>query len=116
MTATLTGLSEDARDLLAVLADAQTHTQRNIAFALYGPFGWHTGIRKVQAATQELRLAGWPVVSDGEGMALATDPAAVRLCADALGKRLATQYRTVRALRRTASEMGQPLRLWEQAG
>lgn len=111
---TLAGLSEDAQDLLAVLACGDTRTQRLMAYSLWGT--GRGGVRRVQAATQELRLAGWPVVTDGEGVRLATDPAEVRECAEALRRRAVTQWKTARALRATAEHMAAPMTLWPERG
>ena len=110
MSPTLAGLSEDAQDLIAVLSTGDTVTQRDLAYRLWPLPG---GIRRVQAATQELRLAGWPVVSDGDGMRLTDSPAEVRACVAALRRRRATQALTIRALRVTAAQMEQPRTLWE---
>lgn len=109
---TLAGLSEDARDLLAALSDGRTRTQRDLAYALFGTRG---GIRRVQSATQELRLAGWPIVSDGDGQRMENDPAVVRECAADLRRRAITILLTSRALRRTAEQMAEPLKLWTGA-
>jgi hypothetical protein len=61
--------------------------------------------RAVEQAVQALRLQGEPLVSDGDGIRYSTDPAEVKACAEALRRRLATQYLTSRALRRTARRM-----------
>lgn len=107
----LAGLSEDAQDLLAVLACGDTRTQRDLAYALWSTS--HGAIRRVQAATQELRLARWPVVSDGDGIRLSDDVAEVRACALALRRRAITQLVTARALREAADAMALPRTLWE---
>jgi methylthioribose-1-phosphate isomerase len=62
-------------------------------------------IRKVQEAIQELRLAGHPIVTSGNGVRLAPWAIDVEMCADALRRRLAHQYLTLRAMRATARRM-----------
>jgi predicted transcriptional regulator len=64
--------------------------------------------RDVELAVQALRLAGEPIVSDGNGLRYSTDPAEVRECAQRLRSRLATQAVTTRAMLRTARRMEQP--------
>ena len=61
--------------------------------------------RDVELAMQQARLDGLPVISDSDGYRLSDDPAEVRACADALARRLVSQYRTVRALRETARRL-----------
>lgn len=61
--------------------------------------------RDVEQAVQELRLAGEPLVSDSEGIRYTTDPKEVAACAEALRRRLVSQYLTSRALRRTARRL-----------
>lgn len=115
---TLTGLSEDAKDVLTRLSTGDTVTQRDLAYGLWGGqsiFG-SSAIRRVQAATQELRLARWPIVSDGDGMRLSDDPAEVRACAESLRQRAITQWRTSRALRAAGEAMAMPATLWEGVG
>jgi fermentation-respiration switch protein FrsA (DUF1100 family) len=109
----LAGLSEDAQDLLAVLACGDTRTQRDIAYGLWGP--GRDGTRRVQAATQELRLARWPVVTDDAGTHFGTDAAEVAACALALRRRAMRQMVTARALREAAQFMVEPRTLWEVA-
>jgi hypothetical protein len=108
---TLAGLSGDARALLSTLAAGDTWTQRDVALAALGLAP--QAVRRVQAAIQEARLAGWPIVSDGDGVRLETDPAAVLACAAALRRRAVTQWLTARALRRTGERMRAPATLWE---
>ena len=104
-------MTDDARALVDALAfTGHTMRQRDLAYALWGLDG---SIRRVQAACQEARLAGWPIVSDGDGVRLETDPAAVAACALALRRRAITQCVTARALRRTAARMREPMTLWE---
>ena len=110
-------VSPTARIVLGVLDDrvrfgAGAITIRDLAAAL-GPAVTR---RDVEEALGELALAGHPVVTatsgDNVGVRLSDDPAEVRACARAYGRRIATQYRRVRALRRTASAMEQPGTLW----
>lgn len=74
-------------------------TKREIA-ALSG-----IAVRDVEQLIQQARLEGAAVISDGDGYRISTDPAEVAACADALRRRLATQYLTTRALKRTARRM-----------
>ena len=110
---TLAGLSDDARDLLSTLADGRSQTQHDLGYGLWGP-PIRASVRRVQAAEQELRLAGWPLVSDADGVRLADDPAEVLACADALRRRALTQLLTARALRATAGQMAEPMTLWKE--
>ena len=73
--------------------------QADMAFAL------GLSIRAVQSALQQLRLEGKPIYSEASGMRLAQTADEARACADALRRRLVSQYRTVRALRATARRM-----------
>ena len=105
-------MTPDARALVDALAfTGHTMRQRDLAYALWGLDG---SIRRVQSACQEARLAGWPIVSDGDGMRLDDDPAAVAMCALALRRRAITQLLTSRALRRTGARMREPMTLWER--
>lgn len=76
------------------------------------------GRRDVEAAVQELRLAGEPVITGSFGVRLSDDPAEVAAAAEGLRRRLVTQYLGVRALRQTAKAMHmaadaeQDLTLW----
>jgi hypothetical protein len=92
----------DSDRVLRLLANASA-TQEDIAKACHLP------VRSVQAAIQELRLAGQPIITDPEGswrgMRLARDADEAMACAVALRRRLATQYLTYRALRGTARRM-----------
>ena len=104
-------MTPGGRALVDALAfTGHTMRQRDLAYALWGLDG---SIRRVQAACQEARLAGWPIVSDGDGMRLEDDPAAVAMCALALRRRALTQCVTARARRRTAARMREPMMLWE---
>lgn len=107
----LSSLSGDACALLSTLAVGETWTQRDLALAALGLAP--QALRRVQAAIQEARLAGWPIVSDGEGVRLSFDPGEVAACAVALRRRAVTQWLTARALRRTAERMRAPATLWE---
>ena len=62
-------------------------------------------IREVQAILRELRIAGHPILSDGDGIRLAQTADEARACAEALRRRLVSQYLTYRALRSTARRM-----------
>lgn len=72
------------------------------------------GRRDVEAAVQEIRLAGEPIVTGSFGVRLSDDPAEVAAAAEGLRRRLVTQYLGVRALRRTARTMqsADDLTLW----
>ena len=105
-------MSDDSRALVDALAfTGHTMLQRDLAYALWGLDGT---VRRVQLACVEARLAGWPIVSDGDGMRLDDDPAAVAMCALALRRRAITQLLTARALRHTAARMREPMTLWER--
>jgi hypothetical protein len=96
-------MSGDARTLVDALAYlGHPVKQDDLAYSLWGSEG---SVRRVQAACQEARLAGWPIVSSGTGVRLETIPAAVAACADALRARALTQFVTARALRYTARRM-----------
>lgn len=62
-------------------------------------------VREVETLIQMARIDGVPIVSDSDGYRLATSPEELRECADALARRLVSQYRTVRALRKTARRL-----------
>jgi biotin operon repressor len=89
---------DDAERVLRLLTSANT-TQPDMAFVL------GMSIRAIQASIVELRLAGHPVITSGDGVRLAQTADEARACADALRRRLVSQYRTVRALRATARRM-----------
>ena len=89
---------DDAERVLRLLNNASV-PQADLAFVL----GLST--RKVQSALQSLRLEGKPILSDGDGIRLAQTADEARACADALRRRLVTQYRTLRAMRATARAM-----------
>jgi len=74
----------------------------------------HLPRRAVEEAVQALRLAGEPIVSDGNGIRYSTDAAEVAACAKALRRRYISQAITARALRRTARrlESAGELTLW----
>ena len=88
----------DADRVLRMLHNA-TVVQADMAFALGIP------IRKVQEAIQELRLAGHPIISDGDGIRLARNAEEAAACAASLRRRAIHQFLTARALRRTARRM-----------
>jgi biotin operon repressor len=89
---------DDAARILRLLNNASV-PQADLAFVL------GLSIRQVQSALQSLRLEGKPVLSDGDGIRLAQTADEARACADALRRRLRSQYRTYRALRNTARAM-----------
>ncbi len=112
-------LSPTARVVLEVLADRRAHgighiTIRDLAAAL----GTDVVRRDIEEAIGELRDAGEPVVTSthgqDRGVWLSTDPAEVRACARALGRRIASQYLRVRALRKTAEVLEQPMVLFPE--
>lgn len=102
----------DTEAVLAILG-ADGMFQPDIAYALALP------IRTVQAALQELRLAGHPIISDAGGVRLAQTAEEARTCADSLRRRAIHQLLTSRAVRRTARRMREAedaavrLTLWE---
>jgi hypothetical protein len=98
-------MTPEAREVLSTLrASGLTWKQEPLASTL------DLDVRTVQRALQELRLGGSPIVSDGDGVRLATDPAEVRACAKALQRRAVHQMLTARAMRHTAVRMA-PLTL-----
>lgn len=111
----MTALSPDARK---VLADLVADSSMRIGPSTLDELARLASLprRAVEAAVNELALAGYPVVTatsgDDRGVRLTDDPAEVRACADALGRRVSHQYRRVRALRRTAAALSQPKTLW----
>jgi biotin operon repressor len=88
----------DSERVLRLLTNASVK-QADLAFVL------GLSIRQVQSALQQLRLEGKPIYSDEDGMRLAQTADEACACADALRRRLVSQYRTVRALRATARRM-----------
>ena len=88
----------DAERVLSLLGNASV-TQSDMAFVL------GLTIRQVQSACEELRRAGHPIISDRNGVRLAASAEEAQRCADALRRRLVSQYLTMRALRRTARRM-----------
>ena len=89
---------DDAERVLRLLSFASV-TQADMAFVL------GLSIRAVQAACEELRRTGYPVLSSGDGVKLAQTSEEALLCATALRKRAITQLVTSRALRVTARRM-----------
>lgn len=65
----------------------------------------HVPRRTIEAAIQDARLAGVPIVSDSNGVHLAADATEAATCADALRRRAISQLLTARALRQTARRM-----------
>jgi biotin operon repressor len=88
----------DAERVLRLLTNASV-TQANMAFVL------DLSIRAVQAACEELRRTGYPVLSSGDGVRLAQRSEEALSCAAALRSRAIHQFLTARALRRTATRM-----------
>ena len=88
----------DAERVLRLLTNASVK-QADIAFVL------DISIRAVQKAIRQLRLEGVPVFSDEDGIRLAQTADEADACANALGRRMRSQYRTYRALRNTARAM-----------
>jgi biotin operon repressor len=66
--------------------------------------------REVEAAIQEARLDGAPILSSADGYWLSQDPAEIRACASRLRDRAITQLRTASALGKAADEL--PMVLW----
>jgi thiamine pyrophosphate-dependent acetolactate synthase large subunit-like protein len=91
-------MTSDADRVLRLLRNAAA-TQTDIARAC------DMDLRAVQAACEELRRAGHPVISSGAGMRLAQTSAEALSCAAALRRRAVTQLLTSRALRRTGQRM-----------
>lgn len=75
-----------------------------------------TSRRIVERAIEQSRLEGFPVISDGDGVYLAQTSEEVRACADRLNRRLISQYRTVRSMRRTAARMKAPVVVQQDLG
>ena len=65
----------------------------------------HVPRREAERFVQEARLAGVPLVSDGDGVRLARDATEAAQCAARLRRRAITQLLTARALRRAAQRM-----------
>jgi hypothetical protein len=108
-------VTPDAHVVLAVLQGRQRHGEPPIPIRdLAADCAMQR--RECEQALTELALAGHPIVSStasrGGGVSLTSDPAVVRACARAYGRRMAHQYLRVRALRRTAARMEQPRTLW----
>jgi thiamine pyrophosphate-dependent acetolactate synthase large subunit-like protein len=107
-------MSGDAEQVLSMLAHASI-TQPDMVFVL------GLTIRQVQAACEELRRAGQPVLSSGDGIKLAQTAEEALACAAALRRRAITQFLTARALRRTGLRMAdqeataQRMTLWGAA-
>ena len=90
-------------------SEVQTRVLRRIQGA------WPHAIRKTdcapisprtfEAAVRELRLAGQPIASDGDGYSWATTPGELEATADALLRRMSHVAMTMDALRETAAAM-----------
>lgn len=74
----------------------------------------HASRRDIEAAIETLRLEGQPIVADGKGLRLTQDPAELASYLEARRRRLVTQYRGTRALRRALRRMQErtALTLW----
>ena len=91
-------MTPDAERVLRLLHNASVF-QADMAFVL------GLSIRAVQAACEELRRTGYPVLSSGDGVRLAQTGAEAIACGDALCKRAVHQFVTGRALKRTGLRM-----------
>lgn len=91
-------MSPDATRVLRLLGNASV-TQADMAFVL------DLSIRSIQAACEELRRTGYPVLSSGDGVRLAQTAKEALGCAAALRSRAIHQLLTARALRATARRM-----------
>ena len=91
-------MSAESERVLRLLHNASVF-QADMAFVL------GLSIRQVQAACEELRRTGHPVLSSGDGVRLAQTADEALECAHALRKRAITQWITARALRRTGLRM-----------
>ena len=107
-------MSGDAERVLSLLGNASV-TQADMAFVL------GLTIRQVQSACEELRRAGHPIITSGNGVGLAGHSEEVLACAAGLRRRAITQWVTARALRRTglrmrtAEDAAASLTLWRVA-
>lgn len=61
--------------------------------------------RSFEHAVRDLRLAGYPIASDGSGYYWTMNPAELRATADALLRRMGHVAETMRALEATARDM-----------
>lgn len=84
--------------VLARLRNASPHAVTKGMFAPLSP-------RTVEATIRELRLAGHPIASDGNGYWLTSSPAELRATADALLRRMGHVAETRSALLEKAAAM-----------
>ncbi len=96
-------MSREAEEILADLRGSRWPSENLTISTLAARHHWPR--RVVEACVQELRLEGHPVVTDQYGVHLSDDPDELAAAAEGLRRRLVTQYRGVRALRRTARAM-----------
>lgn len=61
--------------------------------------------RDMEAAIETLRVEGFAIVADGKGLRLTSDPVELAAYLEARRRRLVTQYRGTRALRRALRRM-----------
>jgi biotin operon repressor len=94
--------------ILAVIRDAGPVTIADLARNL------GRSRRDIEAAVEELRLAGEPIVGGSDGLRLTSDPDELAAYLEARRRRMASQYRGSRALRRTLRAMREraDLTLW----
>jgi hypothetical protein len=73
--------------------------------------------REVEAAVEELRLRGEPIVGGNDGLHVTEDPVELEAYVDARRRRIASIYLGCRSLRRTARRMREraDLTLWDVA-
>ena len=102
----------DAERVLRLLNNANPIFQADMAYVL------GLSIRAVQAACEELRRTGYPVLSSGDGVRLGETAKETLAGSASLRKRAITQWTTARALRRTglrmqtAEDAAERLTLW----
>lgn len=94
--------------LLEVLT-AQPRTKRDLAQAMAAD------TRSIEAEVQRLRLAGIPILSDGDGYRLAQTAAEVRQCSERLRSRAIRQMETATALADAAERMESLTMPWSDA-
>jgi hypothetical protein len=111
-------MSPAAHVILAVLQGRQRHREPRIPIPDLAA-ACDLPARTCERALTELALAGHPVVSStasrGGGVWLTEDPAEVRACARAYGRRIAKVSDRIRALEATAIRLERPTTLWERA-
>ncbi len=105
-------MSHEAEEILADLRSSRWPSESLTISLLAARHHWKR--RAVEACIQELRLEGHPLVADQYGVRLSEDPDELEAAVEALRRRLLTQSKGVRALRRTARAMRErtELTLW----